>query len=102
MTRRRGWPIVLSEVTITPAGQLVRETRLRLGLTYDSAAEKCGLKPWNIQDVERGRSKDAGATVILGLSRGLGIPLDELTQAFAANGDTPANGDSCWITREVV
>jgi len=87
LTRRRGWPIVLREVITTPAGQLVRDARLGLGLTYEGAADKCGLKPWNIQDIERGKSKDAGATILLGISRGLGIPLDVLMEAFAANGD---------------
>ena len=90
MTGRRGWPIVLSEVT-TALGELVREARLAHDppLTYDAAAEKCGLRPWNVQDIERGKSKDPGATVLLGISRGLDIPLDRLLEAAAnGNGDT--------------
>ena len=86
MTGRRGWPIVLSEVS-TRVGELVREARLGHDppLTYEAAAERCGLKAWNIQDIERGKSKDPGATVLLGISRGLGIPLEKLLEAAAAN-----------------
>jgi len=94
LTGRRGWPIVLSEVS-TALGDLVRRARLAHDppLTYDGAAEKCGLRPWNVQDIERGKSKDPGATVLLGISRGLDIPLDTLLEAAAnGNGDTPAEG----------
>lgn len=93
MTGRRGWPIVLSDVK-TNLGQLVRKARLNHipPLTYEAAAEICGLQgPWNIQDIERGKSTDPQASTLAALSSGLRIPLEKLIVAIQKdkNGDSP-------------
>jgi transcriptional regulator with XRE-family HTH domain len=68
--------------TWTALGRLVYERRKALGLTLDEAAARCGLRSdTNIQDIERGKSRDPKLTTAMAISRGLDIPIDDLDAA---------------------
>lgn len=58
------------------------ETRLEeLDLSVDAGAERCGLNPWNLYDILRGKSRSPTFNVMVAISRGLDIPLDDFADA---------------------
>ncbi len=67
-------------------GQRLRQARRRQSLSQEKTAERAGLHPTYIGQLERGE-KNATLESILRVSRALGVPLSEL---FANIDDQPA------------
>jgi len=59
-------------------GSRIRQLRLSKNLTEEEVAEKAGMKRSHLNAIERGLIQDPKSDVIQKLSKGLGIPTDQL------------------------
>jgi len=71
----------------TPFAVLLKERRLRVGLTQEALAERAGLSARNIQNLERGENRPLADTIAR-LAAALELPPDERAR-FAAAGTPP-------------
>lgn len=67
-------------------GQRIRSYRLQNGLNQEELAEKCGLHPTYIGQVERGE-KNATIESISKIAAGLSLPLSTLFENIGGNTD---------------
>lgn len=67
-------------------GQRIRSYRLQNGLNQEELAEKCGLHPTYIGQVERGE-KNATIESISKIAAGLSLPLSTLFENVGGNTD---------------
>jgi transcriptional regulator with XRE-family HTH domain len=70
-------------------GSVLRQARLQAGLSMRDLERRCGLASGEISQIETGRRKDPGFSVVLKVARGIGISLDELAARFE-DGSAPA------------
>ena len=68
-------------------GQRIRSYRLQKGLNQEELAEKCGLHPTYIGQVERGE-KNATLESISKIADGLSLPLSTLFENIGGSADT--------------
>ncbi len=71
-------------------GQRIRNYRLQIKLSQEELAERCGLHPTYIGQVERGE-KNATIESIGKISSGLGIPLSRLFENLDMSNDVKTN-----------
>ncbi len=71
-------------------GQRIRNYRLQIKLSQEEIAERCGLHPTYIGQVERGE-KNATIESIGKISSGLGIPLSRLFENLDISNDIKTN-----------
>lgn len=71
-------------------GQRIRNYRLQIKLSQEELAERCGLHPTYIGQVERGE-KNATIESIGKISSGLGIPLSRLFENLDISNDIKTN-----------
>ncbi len=71
-------------------GQRIRNYRLQIKLSQEELAERCGLHPTYIGQVERGE-KNATIESIGRISSGLGIPLSRLFENLDISNDIKTN-----------
>ena len=71
-------------------GQRIRNYRLQIKLSQEELAERCGLQPTYIGQVERGE-KNATIESIGKISSGLGIPLSRLFENLDMSNDVKTN-----------
>ena len=67
-------------------GQRIRSYRLQKGLNQEELAEKCGLHPTYIGQVERGE-KNATIESISKIANGLSLPLSKLFENIGSGED---------------
>lgn len=78
--------------------QHVRALRLRLKLTQEEFALRCGLDRTIVVHLERGRNKATSAATQLALARGVGMTVEQLTAYFAK--PAPAVSDNARRPRK--
>lgn len=67
-------------------GQRIRSYRLQNGLNQEELAEKCGLHPTYIGQVERGE-KNATLESVSKITNGLSLPLSKLFENMGSEAD---------------
>lgn len=67
-------------------GQRIRSYRLQNGLNQEELAEKCGLHPTYIGQVERGE-KNATLESVSKIANGLSLPLSKLFENMGSEAD---------------
>ncbi len=77
----------MSTDTGAPFAVLLKERRLRVGLTQEALAERAGLSARNIQNLERGENRPLADTIAR-LAAALDLSLDDRAR-FAVAGTPP-------------
>ena len=78
----------MSELSVM-IGKLLREARRAAGLSQEALAEKCGLHPTYIGQIERGE-KNVTVESIYRIAHGLGISMSSVFELIDDDGGTDA------------
>jgi transcriptional regulator with XRE-family HTH domain len=75
-------------------GRELRDERLRLGERIADVAERAGVSPQYLSELERGR-KDASSEMLAAVSGALGLSVHELTRSAGRHLSSGNSGATC-------